>query len=169
MKKIAFVITSIIILSSVGITQVAAQDGKAAVGVVNPPSIIDRSPTAISNFVPTIISVAFYIGLVAAFVYMVYGGVRWITAGGDSKALAAARDTIVQAIIGLILLSTAFAVSRLFYGFFATTPPGALNPYDGVGSYCDGITYNCKQPTIQACVNNICECVDPLNCTRGPY
>ena len=57
-------------------------------------------------------NVSLYIGLMAALVYIVYGGVKWVTAGGDPKALESARGTIMHAIIGVLLLSLGLVISQ---------------------------------------------------------
>jgi hypothetical protein len=83
------------------------------IGTIGTPPGIDNSPDAVNNYVGTIMNTAFFIGLIATLLYMLYGGIRWIMSGGDQKALTAARETIVQAIIGLILLSTAYAIATV--------------------------------------------------------
>lgn len=45
--------------------------------------------------------------------YLVYGAFRWLTAGGDKAAVAAARGTITEALIGLTVLASVFAIANL--------------------------------------------------------
>lgn len=44
---------------------------------------------------------------VVALVYLIMGGVRYITSGGDDDAIGTAKNTILYAIIGLIVIGVA--------------------------------------------------------------
>ncbi len=44
-------------------------------------------------------------------VYLLYGGYLWMTAAGDEKQVEKARGVIKNAIIGMIIVSLAFAIS----------------------------------------------------------
>lgn len=60
------------------------------------------------------------VAFVAAFVMLLIGGIRWITAGGDEKGVASARNMITAALIGLVVVLVAYAIIRLveiFFGF----------------------------------------------------
>jgi hypothetical protein len=60
------------------------------------------------------------IAFVAAFIMLLIGGIRWITAGGDEKGVASARNMITGALIGLVVVLVAYAMIRLvevFFGF----------------------------------------------------
>ena len=45
------------------------------------------------------------------FAQVVIGGISWIGAGGDPKALDSARSRITNAVIGLVIVVAAFAIS----------------------------------------------------------
>lgn len=84
-----------------------------AVGEVFAPPGIDPSPNAISNYIPTATTAIFVVGLIALLFYLALGGIRWISSGGDKKMLMIARDTIMQAITGMLLLSVGFGVAKV--------------------------------------------------------
>lgn len=44
-------------------------------------------------------------------IYCVYGGVLWMTAGGESAKVDKAKDSIKSAIIGLIIIVSVYAIS----------------------------------------------------------
>ncbi|MDD2786183.1 MAG: hypothetical protein PHS79_04840 [Patescibacteria group bacterium] len=48
---------------------------------------------------------------VILFVYMVYGGFRWMTAAGDAKAVTEAQAIIRNAIIGIVIIALAYAIT----------------------------------------------------------
>lgn len=45
-------------------------------------------------------------------IYFVYGGVMWMTAGGESNKIDTAKGSIRSAIIGLIIIVSAFAIAN---------------------------------------------------------
>lgn len=49
------------------------------------------------------------VGLISV-IMLVYGGLRYILSGGDSKKVTDAKNTILYAIIGLIISLLAFAI-----------------------------------------------------------
>lgn len=84
---------------------------------------IDLTPKN-SNFgnltdltVPSIISGAislvFIVVTLVFFFILVLGGLKWITAGGDEKNVAAARSQITNALIGLAIVFATWAIIRL--------------------------------------------------------
>lgn len=69
-----------------------------------------------SNF-GVLFSDLFYIiiivGAVMAVIFIIIGGIKMITAGGDPKQLDTARMTIFYAIIGLAVLALAFFIVQV--------------------------------------------------------
>lgn len=61
-----------------------------------------------------------------AFVYLIIGGIQWITSGGDKAGLEAARNRIVHAIVGLIVVFAAWAITLLLQQFLGITILGNL-------------------------------------------
>lgn len=51
----------------------------------------------------------FIIGAVAV-IFIIYGGFRYTTSGGDASSTKAAKDTIFYAVIGLMVAIFAFAI-----------------------------------------------------------
>lgn len=50
------------------------------------------------------------IGALLVLLYLLWGGIEWITSGGDKGKTEAARNKITQAIIGLIVLAASTAI-----------------------------------------------------------
>jgi len=64
------------------------------------------------------ITIIFIVGGVTFLFMLLLGGIQWITAGGDSKATEAASGRIRTAIIGLVLLFSAYAIVSLIQNIF---------------------------------------------------
>ncbi|MBU1348625.1 pilin [Patescibacteria group bacterium] len=64
-------------------------------------------PLLIGNLIGGLMSL---IGAIL-FVYLLYGGFRWMTAGGDEKKVKEATDVIKNAIIGLLIIVLAYAIA----------------------------------------------------------
>ncbi len=55
-----------------------------------------------------IVNILLILAIILTLLYLVYGGIRWITSGGDKAKLDAARSHITAAIVGLIIALLAF-------------------------------------------------------------
>jgi hypothetical protein len=57
------------------------------------------------------------IAALLVFVYLLWGGIEWITSGGDKGKTESARNKITAAIIGLIVLAAAYAILLIALNF----------------------------------------------------
>ncbi len=67
----------------------------------------------ISDLVVTAINAIFVLAVVIFFFMLVWGGVRWITSGGDKGQTEAAKNQITSAVIGLVITLSAYAILNL--------------------------------------------------------
>ena len=58
------------------------------------------------------------IAAVIALFFLIWGGVKWILSGGDKGKVEAARNTIIAAIIGLIITFLAFFILSFVFQLF---------------------------------------------------
>jgi len=58
------------------------------------------------------------IAAMVAFFFLLMGGVKWITSGGDKEQTAKAQSTITAALIGLVIVFAAWAIIKLIETFF---------------------------------------------------
>lgn len=87
-------------------------------------TLITSSPfgfSSISEAIAGVMQLVFFFSLMLVLIYLVWGGIQWITAGGDKAGLEAARGKITGAIVGLIVVAVAFAIYNLLLRFV----PGA--------------------------------------------
>ena len=67
--------------------------------------------TRISKVVEVILSLVGVIFLIL----IIYSGLRWMTAGGNDQTLDKAKETLRQAIMGLIIVVGAYAISLFIF------------------------------------------------------
>ncbi len=89
---------------------------------VLPPVIGGGNPEsggeALGRIVGNLVGALFIAGFLLTFMQLLLGGISWITAGGDKQKLQEARDKITNAIMGLIIVGAAFALTTLVGQFF---------------------------------------------------
>lgn len=73
------------------------------------------------SVITAIIRFILIVAFIAAFIMLLIGGIRWILAGGDEKAVSSARGTITAALIGLVIVLLSFAIIKLVEAFFGVT------------------------------------------------
>ena len=64
-----------------------------------------------------LINVSVGIAFIAVTVMLVFGGIKFITSGGDAKALGSAGQTITWALLGILFLVLAWLVLKLTEAF----------------------------------------------------
>jgi hypothetical protein len=69
-------------------------------------------------YVSNIVALALMVAGVAAFVYLVWGGISWITAGSDQAKVDEARSRLTNAVLGLGIVAAAWAVFSALDYFF---------------------------------------------------
>ena len=83
--------------------------------------LVPSQLTPINNIISVVRNAIRFILLIAfvlAFVFLIIGGIRWITAGGDEKAVGSARGMITAALIGLVVVLVSYALIVLVETFF---------------------------------------------------
>lgn len=58
------------------------------------------------------------VAAIISFIFLIIGGIRWITSGGDKEGTAKAQGTITAALIGLVIVFAAFAIIQALSVFF---------------------------------------------------
>jgi uncharacterized membrane protein len=84
----------------------------------------------LESIASTIVNIFSVIVGVAAVVMIIFGGFRYITSGGDSGRVGNAKNTLIYAIIGLIIVALAQAIVH----FVLDNAAAANNPSSGYQS-----------------------------------
>ncbi len=105
MKKLTF--ASI----TAGISSIVVASQAFAVSALCPSgSFCDKAAPDPNTLAVRIIDGIFVLAAILAVIFLVWGGIKYITAGGDKTKVTAARETIIGAIVGLIVAFAAFFI-----------------------------------------------------------
>ncbi|HUO61869.1 MAG TPA: pilin [Candidatus Bathyarchaeia archaeon] len=66
----------------------------------------------------TIVNVLLFLLGVIAVIMIIIGGIRYTTSNGDASSTKAAKDTILYAVIGLVVAILAYAIVNFIVGAF---------------------------------------------------
>ncbi|OGV97157.1 hypothetical protein A2W24_00425 [Microgenomates group bacterium RBG_16_45_19] len=69
-------------------------------------------------YVSAIVGALLTVAGLAAFLFLVWGGLNWVMAGGDKGKVEEARTRITNAVIGLAIVAAAWAIFLLLDFFF---------------------------------------------------
>ena len=88
--------------------------------------------TNIGTLIKGVVQGALLISALLVFMYLIWGGIQWITSGGDKGKTQEARDRITAALVGLAVVASAWAIMLVIQYFFGIsildnniTPPKA--------------------------------------------
>lgn len=91
---------------------------------VLPPSIGQggtvKGGTAVGMFISNLVGLLFIMAFLLALFFLLIGALSWITSGGDKNNLENARNRIIHALTGLIVVAATWAIMALvgqFFGF----------------------------------------------------
>lgn len=138
MKKLLFLVHTVMLTVLVATPALAAQVQAPAGGQSNTTFSIPRPSlfpdVRIGNIIAAVLGILLIVAAIAAFLFLILGGLQWITSGGDKAGLESARNKITSAIVGLIIVAAAWAIIILLGQFVGVdvisgvTIPTILNP-----------------------------------------
>ena len=100
-----------------GTLDVAAQIDLSPAQPDNVPTELDGD----SGIFKTVVNVLlFIIGLISV-IMLIWGGIRYTTSGGNANSVTAAKNTIMYAIIGLVVAIFAYAIVNWVVGELGTS------------------------------------------------
>ncbi|HYD34890.1 MAG TPA: hypothetical protein VD999_02385 [Vitreimonas sp.] len=77
--------------------------------------------TDFGTLLNAVLSFVMVIAALLVFMYLIWGGIEWITSGGDKGQTEKARSKITAAVIGLIILAASYAILTLVLRFLGFT------------------------------------------------
>ena len=124
MIKKLYKISSLIILSILGISIFANTPVFATNNICSNSSVSDEVKAAagcgatgtLDSALTSILNAIILIMGIVAVIFIIIGGVNYITSSGDSNKVKKAKDTILYSVIGLIICALAFAIVNFVIG-----------------------------------------------------
>ncbi len=114
-KKIAFGVTT-------GLTALYLSAGSVFATTLCPSgnqfSALCTSNLTAEGVVSTGINILLFVAFVAALGFLIFGGIRWITSGGDKEGTAKAKSTVTSALIGLVIVLASWILLNVITRFF---------------------------------------------------
>jgi len=86
-------------------------------------SNIDASENSLNDLIADIINIVSVIVAIIAVIMIIIGGFKYITSGGDSGNVTGAKNTILYAVIGLVIV----ALAQFIVKFVLTQATGLTN------------------------------------------
>jgi len=72
---------------------------------------------SIGSFISAAIGAAFGIAGILVFAMLIWGGISWVTSGGDKEKTESARNRITNALVGLAIIAASWAIIKLLEAF----------------------------------------------------
>jgi len=122
--------------------------------------------------IANIIRVALGLLGIVAVVIIIYGGVMYLTSAGEPEKIKKAKDLLIAAIIGLVIILTSFAIASFIIGSIlnATGPGPGVNGV--INPTCEGPECNppggCADPEPTSNAPFICK-LDPNQGPKGQF
>lgn len=119
MKKLKLIITTLVLGLSLFVPATALAQNKTAIceGVGKTAGASDCSgASSLDGIIKTVINVMSMVVGVIAVIMIIIGGIKYVTSSGDSNNVNSAKNTILYAIVGLVVVALAQVIVRFVLG-----------------------------------------------------
>ncbi len=121
--------TSVLFTAAPAFAQGPVREGADAARGTDVPSLIMGDGGVISQ----VINVMLFIVGVLSVIMLIWGGLRYVISGGNSTSVTAAKNTILYAIVGLLVAIFAYAIINFVIG--TATGGSVLGGTSGNGGF----------------------------------
>ena len=83
-----------------------------------------EAQAGVNNIIETVINIFSLVVGVVAVIMIIVGGLKYITSGGDSGNITGAKNTILYAVVGLVVVALAQIIVRFVLSEATPTPGG---------------------------------------------
>lgn len=80
-----------------------------------------------SGVFSTITNILLFVLGAVSVIMIIIGGLRYVVSGGDSTSVTAAKNTILYAIVGIVIALLAYAIVNFILGTFTGSNGGGTN------------------------------------------
>lgn len=95
----------------------------------------------LGDYITRFLKIGMIIGALGCLIFLILGGIAWVTSGGDKQKVEDARNKITSSIIGLAVLASIFVLWTLVMSFFGLDKSDLLQ-IEGLN---DGSNLTCEQ------------------------
>jgi len=119
MKKLQLIVLSLAVLVGV-VMFVPSGDvlASAADTIQSGLAPVNNGDPALETRFKDVVNILLYIIGAIAVIMIIFGAIRYTTSGGDSSHVKAAKDTILYAVVGLVVAILAYAIVNFVVGAF---------------------------------------------------
>ena len=96
-------------------TQLACEAADGVYDSVSNSCSTKAGQKSVDSAVRTAVSILSYIAGVGAIIMIIVGGIKYIMSGGDSNAVGSAKNTLLYAVVGLVIAILAQAIVRFVF------------------------------------------------------
>ena len=122
-KKASLLTTGIIVYLSLALPTTAASiDPCPSGGGFG--KLCTYNSTTLTKVIANGITILFIVATVASIIFLILGGIKWITSGGDKGKIEEARNWIIAAIIGLIITLASYFIISFILALFGLNEVG---------------------------------------------
>lgn len=111
--------------------------------------------TDVSVFVGNIIKAVLALLGVIVLIFMVYGGYLWMMSGGNDQMVKKSKDILINAVIGLIIVLAAYAITTFVVGGIYSA---GMSSGSNELPLCDGTGFCSDMPEGAGCSNSGSDC-----------
>lgn len=69
-----------------------------------------KNTDSVTKIIKSVVNILLYVVGAVSVIMIVVGGLRYVTSAGDSNGVSGAKDTIIYAVVGLVVASMAYAI-----------------------------------------------------------
>lgn len=134
---------------------------------ISPPGDIPQGGVGtVEKIIQNGITIFIIVGVIITLIFLILGGIQWITSGGDKEALQKARKRITFAVIGIVVILLALLIVNIIGGLLGVnlTSPKYQPVPTCIQTNCNGVNCNtlpgktCQTVTDPLEGNDSCVC-----------
>lgn len=115
---VGLVVGQLLISATVLAANVQAEITNPVIGTLGDDSEKANTGAISTRYFVVIWRAIIFVGGLSVLLYLVWGAVEWISAGGDSGKIQKARDKMTQGVVGMIVLVGTFVIAQLISELF---------------------------------------------------
>lgn len=115
-----------VVLPQIAMAQLGAPSSIGQPGQMSCPRDLGYICTdgSVASIFRLILNWAMTIAFLAAVIYLIYGGFQYISSAGNQDRATKGRTTIVNAIIGIVIIILSYTIVQIVYNFVARPTGG---------------------------------------------